>query len=239
MSIDIGEYPKNVEKAVRLFWKGRKGAINKQLKAGKADKGNRSAVTGGKNLDGFADLLINLVKKNGLQDAEIHRSSTTLPGYFRATKNWDLLISHKNKLIAAIELKSLCAPSVGKNLNNRVEEALGLGIDFQVAAREKIFGPGPPPFTAYLILLEDEEQSYQKRGVKSPHFPVDQVFKNSSYASRLDIMCERIMREQLFDSACIITSAQNKKGKFNELSDSTSAKNFLGAFAACIAKASL
>ena len=134
MSIDIGDYPKNVEKAVRAFWKGRKGATTKQLEAGKADQGNRSAVTGGKNLDGFSTLLIDLVRKNGLKDAEIHECATTLPGYFRATKDWDLLIIHKGKLIAAIELKSLCAPSVGKNLNNRVEEALGLGIDFQVAA---------------------------------------------------------------------------------------------------------
>mgnify|MGYP000265315286 CR=1 FL=1 len=239
MSIEIGDYPKNVEKAVRQFWKSRKGATSKQLESGKADEGNRSAVTGGKNLDGFADLLIELVKKNGLKDAEIHSSSTTLPGYFRATKDWDLLITYQGKLIAAIELKSLCAPSVGKNLNNRVEEALGLGIDFQVAAREKAFGAGAPPFTAYLMVLEDEEQSHKVREARSPHFAADEVFQSSSYATRLEIMCERMMREQLFDSACVITSTQKSRGRFNDLSDATSMKVFLGAFAACIAKASL
>lgn len=239
MSIDIGNYPKNVEKAVRSFWTGRSGATSKQLRAGKLDQGNRSAVTGGKNLDGFAKMLIELVRKNGLKDAEIHERATTLPGYFRATKDWDLLITHKGKLIAAIELKSLCAPSVGKNLNNRVEEALGLGVDFQVAAREKAFGAGAPPFTGYLIVLEDEEQSHKLRKARSQHCEVDEVFQNSSYATRLEIMCERMMREHLFDSASIITSASNSKGKFNDVSEATSIKKFLGAFAARIAEASL
>lgn len=239
MSIDIGDYPKNVEKAVRAFWKSRKGATTKQLKVGKADQGNRSAVTGGKNLDGFATLLIDLVRKNGLKDAEIHESSTTLPGYFRATKDWDLLITHKGKLIAAIELKSLCAPSVGKNLNNRVEEALGLGIDFQVAAREKAFGAGAPPFTGYLMVLEDEEQSHKLRQARSQHFEIDEVFQNSTYATRLETMCERMMREKLFDSACILTTAPNSKGKFSDISEATSIKKFLAAFAARIAEASL
>ena len=179
------------------------------------------------------------MKKNGLKNAVIHRSSTTLPGYFRATKDWDLLITHKEKLIAAIELKSLCAPSVGKNLNNRVEEALGLGIDFQVAAREKAFGSGAPPFTGYLIVLVDDEQSYKDRVARSPHYHVDEVFENSSYATRLEVMCDRVMREHLFDAACVITSDQSKKGKFDELSDTTSVKKFLGAFAACIAKTSI
>ena len=65
MSIEIGNYPQNVKKAVRAFWKGRSNATKKQKQSGVKDQGNRSAVTGGKNLDGVTDLLIELVKKNG------------------------------------------------------------------------------------------------------------------------------------------------------------------------------
>jgi hypothetical protein len=34
----------------------------------------------------------------------------TLPGYFRLTKLWDLLVIYKGELIAAIELKSQVGP---------------------------------------------------------------------------------------------------------------------------------
>ena len=42
----------------------------------------------------------------------------TLPGYFRPTKLWDLLVTYKGQLIAAIELKSHVGPSFGNNFNN-------------------------------------------------------------------------------------------------------------------------
>jgi hypothetical protein len=47
----------------------------------------------------------------------------TLPGYFRPTKLWDVLVIHDKRLLAAIELKSQVGPSFGNNFNNRTEEA--------------------------------------------------------------------------------------------------------------------
>lgn len=239
MSIDIGNYPQNVKKAVKFFWNGRSEASTKQKEKGKKDQGNRSAVTGGKNLDAFAELLVDLVKKNGLKDADIHTSSTTLPGHFRATKDWDLLVIHKEKLIAAIELKSLCSPSVGKNLNNRVEEAIGLGIDFQVAAREGAFGAGRPPFTGFLILIKDDIESRKPREGRSKHFSIDAEFKGASYVERLDILCDRMMKEQLFDAACVIATEKRKDGKYTDISEATGAKSFLAAFVSKIAEAGI
>ena len=51
----------------------------------------------------------------------------TLPGHFRPTKKWDLMVyapnrSHPN---VAVELKSQNGPSYGNNANNRAEEATG------------------------------------------------------------------------------------------------------------------
>ena len=161
MSIEIGKYPQEVKKAVRAFWSGRKKASDKQANTGKKDQGNRGAVTGGKNMDAFADLLESLVKKNGLKHAEVLRKKgvVTLPGHFRPTKQWDLLVMNEGKLIAALELKSLCGPSFGNNANNRCEEALGSAIDFQTAVREGSFGSGVAPFLGYVLLIEDHEKS--------------------------------------------------------------------------------
>jgi len=59
-------------------------------------------------MDGFIALIIDIVAANGLAHADIHqqRAVLTLPGYFRPTNLWDLLVIHKKQLIAAIELKS-------------------------------------------------------------------------------------------------------------------------------------
>jgi len=76
----------------------------KQLRAGRVDQGERAGVTAGKNMDGFASLVLDVVKANGLGHAEIHqrRAVLALPGFFRPTKLWDLLVIHQGQLIAAI-----------------------------------------------------------------------------------------------------------------------------------------
>jgi hypothetical protein len=63
-----------------------------------------------------------------------------LPGHFRPNKAWDLVVVHKEVLVAAIELKALGGPSYGKNYNNRVEEALGNAVDLSHASRAGLTG---------------------------------------------------------------------------------------------------
>jgi len=74
-------------------------------------------------MDGFVTLVKSIVRANGLAHAQLHetRSVLTLPGYFRPTKLWDLIVTHKGRLIAAFEFKSQIGPSFGNNFNNRAE----------------------------------------------------------------------------------------------------------------------
>jgi hypothetical protein len=138
MAIDLVEYETKAREAVQAFWGNREQARRKQIESGRVDAGERGAVTAGKNMDGFIALVIALVRANGLADAEIYRSRAllTLPGYFRPTKLWDLLVFHKGRLVAALECKSQVGPSFGNNFNNRAEEAIGTAHDFQGAYRE-------------------------------------------------------------------------------------------------------
>jgi len=133
MAIDLVEYETKAREAVQAFWGNREQARRKQIESGRVDAGERGAVTAGKNMDGFIALVIALVRANGLADAEIYRSRAllTLPGYFRPTKLWDLLVFHKGRLVAALECKSQVGPSFGNNFNNRAEEAIGTAHDFQ------------------------------------------------------------------------------------------------------------
>lgn len=83
-------------------------------------------------MDGFLALLLDIVRANGLAHTNIYqeRAVLTLPGYFRPTKLWDILVIHKNQLIAAIELKSQVGPSFGNNFNNRGKETLAKLFQF-------------------------------------------------------------------------------------------------------------
>ena len=56
-----------------------------------------------------------------------------LPGFFRPTKEWDLVVVKNGHLIAAIEAKSQVGPSFGNNFNNRTEEAMGSALDIWTA----------------------------------------------------------------------------------------------------------
>lgn len=239
MALDLANYEKQTREAIMAFWGNRALAKQKQIEAGIIDQGERAGVTAGKNMDGFISLIFDLVKRNGLEHAHIHqqRALLTLPGYFRPTKLWDILIMIEGRLVAAIELKSQVGPSFGNNFNNRTEEAIGTAHDLVVAYREGAFGNHPRPFVGWLMLVEDAESSRRPVTDRSPHFPVLPEFQGASYLNRYDILCQRLIQEQLYTSASVITSPRSAvaTGAFSDMSDLTSLKTFITTFAAHIA----
>ncbi|THD36699.1 MAG: restriction endonuclease [Sphingomonas sp.] len=239
MALDLADYERQTKEAVMAFWGNREQARQKQIEAGVTDQGERAGVTGGKNMDGFTALIIDLVKRNGLAHAQIHqnRALLTLPGYFRPTKLWDLLVMIDGRLIAAVELKSQVGPSFGNNFNNRTEEAIGTAHDLSVAYREGALGKHPRPFIGWLMLVEDADASRRPVTDRSPHFPVFSEFQGASYLKRYDVLCQRLVQEQLYTAAALIASPRSaaEDGAFADLSDLTSVKTFVTGLAGHIA----
>lgn len=239
MAIDLADYEKQSREAVQAFWGNREMARQKQIEAGNVDAGERAGVTAGKNMDGFVALIIDLVKSNGLGHADIHqgRAVVTLPGYFRPTKLWDLVVINEGRLIAAVEFKSQVGPSFGNNFNNRTEEAIGTAHDLWTAYREGAFGKQPRPFVGWMMMVEDAPESSRPVTDRSPHFPVFKEFAGASYQKRYNILCQRLMQEQLYSAAAIITSPRtaSTNGAYAELDDMTSLKTFVTSFAGHIA----
>ena len=148
------------QRAVAHYWQMRSAQRKKQEKSGKADQGLRSAVTGGAQMDGFIDLFTGLITQAGIPEQYIFRKKTVeLPGFFRPTKEWDLLVVKEGTLIAAIEAKSQVGPSFGNNFNKRTEEAMGSALDLWTAFRERAYLRGPQPFLGYFFMLEDSDAS--------------------------------------------------------------------------------
>jgi restriction endonuclease XhoI-like protein len=185
MTINLEGFNQQAEKAVKFFWKNRDEARQKQSIRGVRDQGTRSAVTAGKNMDGFVNLIREYMVRNGIDESDFITSFSdlVLPGFFRPVKRWDVLIINNSRLLAALEFKSQVG-SFGNNFNNRCEEAIGNAVDLRTAYRESAYGDSPPPFVGYIMLLEDCSGSRKTVRANSPHFPMFPEFENTSYADR-------------------------------------------------------
>ena len=239
MAIDLANYDEMAKEAVRAFWVNRDAARRKQIEAGRADQGERASVTAGKNMEGFVALVHRVVAANGLLPVSVMRERRllTLPGYFRPTKLWDLLVMNEGRLIAALEFKSQVGPSFGNNANNRAEEAIGMAHDFWTAYREGAFGEQPRPFAGWMMLREDAPESRSPVRDASPHFPVFKEFEGASYADRYNILCRKLVQEQLYTAASIIVSPRSAvdTGQYTEMSDMTGLKTFVTELAGHVA----
>ena len=239
MALNLCDFEKKTQAALKAFWQTRDDAKLKQKESGKSDQGERAGVTGGKNMNGFSDLVIDLVRANGLPNAEIHqkRAVLTLPGFFRPTKLWDMLVIDKGRLIAALEFKSHVGPSFGNNFNNRTEEAIGTSHDLWTAYRDGAFGQHERPFVGWLMVVEDAPESRAAVSESSPHFPVFPEFVGSSYLQRYDILCKKLAKEQLYSAASVIATPRSAvaDGTYSELSSMTGLRSFVASLAGHIA----
>ena len=161
------DYSEEIGKAVKFFWETKKTQLSSS-----ADNSNRGAVVAGKQMDGFINLLKKVAIDAGVKEACIFTKQNYLPGYFRSSKDWDLLIiSPCNKLIATIELKSQ-VDSYGNNFNNRAEEAIGSAVDLWTAFRENQFPDQKAPWVGYLMIVGKDKASTTPIKNNERHYPV-------------------------------------------------------------------
>lgn len=239
-----------VSLAVTSFWGTRAGS-----RTNKPQGGTRDAVVGGKNMDGFVDLVRRVVIHCGMpsESVQTRKSQLVLPGFFRATKNWDVLVIHERRLLGVFEFKSQVG-SFGNNFNNRSEEVIGSAADLWVAHHHGAYSDGPkrsrsgvselapallnpsfmtdprPPFLAWLMLLEESDASLASVRCDSPHYQVFEEFRGASYARRYQILCERLMERQLYSAAALELSPAGTD-KHRALSSATSIRNLFADFA--------
>ena len=153
--------------------------------------------------------------RGGMGDSVITdgSASRTLPGYFRATKRWDLLVVSGSRVLAAIELKSISS-SFANNLNwssrgapdrqrNRLRDGVPRGRLRQGA-----------PAVDRLRARDGRED--RNRGIASSrpsgfaahasHEPSSSMRPTSIAASSL---CRALVQERLCDAAwLLVTSAE-------------------------------
>lgn len=190
MNSTDGAYRNALRRAVRGFWRTRTDQHRRQgRETGQRDQGGRSAVTGGRHMDSFVDLVRSVAIDAGVSTEHLHcRQKCELPGYFRAEKRWDLVVVVEGSLLAAVEFKSQVGPSFGNNFNNRSEEALGSSTDLWTAYREGALRPSVRPWLGYLTLVEEAAESTSPVESRSPHFPALPEFRGTSYLQRYELL---------------------------------------------------
>ena len=199
-----------VSQAVAHYWQVRMHQRERQQQSGRADQGARSAVTGGAQMDGFIDLFSQVIVEAGIDDQFVFRKKALeLPGYFRPTKEWDLLVVKNDLLIVALEAKSQVGPSFGNNFNNRTEEAVGSALDLWTAFRQGAFNESNQPFLGYFFMLEDCEASQRPVRVREPHFKVFSEFVGASYAKRYELFCRKLVLERHYSASVLVTSRRD------------------------------
>jgi hypothetical protein len=215
------DWSRAVAEAVSAFWRTRQAQTAKQQASGRNDQGTRSAATGGAQMNGFIALLRQVIVAAGIPHEGIFtdgRVNVQLPGYFRPTKEWDVIVVVQGQLVLAVEAKSHIGPSFGNNFNNRTEEAMGSALDLWTAYREGAYNSTIRPWLGYILLVEDCPASQRPVRPKEPHFKVFPEFSEASYAKRYEIFCRRLVRERHYDGACLITSRNEDglKGRYLE-----------------------
>ncbi len=144
-----------------------------------------------------------------------------------------MLVINDGRLVAALEFKSQVGPSFGNNFNNRAEEAIGTALDLWTAYREGAFEQASRPFVGWLVLLEYCEKSRSPVEASSPHFPVLDEYRGASYADRYNLLCQKLVQEQLYTTATVLLSPRTsvEDGSYSELSEMTGLKTFVTSLA--------
>ena len=169
----------------------------------------------------------------GLSKASVHwNNKLELPGYYRPEKCWDLIVVVDRRLLAIIEFKARW-PFLRQQLQQPDGGSPRNATDLWAAYREA--HSSPRNVHARLPLPSKRvAKSTAPVTVKEPHFPVFEEFKGASYAKRYEILLTKLLRERLYDGACLLLSTQDGggRGEYREPSEELTFQKFAGSLLA-------
>jgi hypothetical protein len=233
MPIVLPPFQDRLSKAVAHYWRTLEAQTHKQ-KAG-TDRGRRSAVTGGKQMDGFCELVDWVLRENGLGEASIYlRSDREIPGFLRPTKEWDMLVVHEGRTLAAVEFTSYRVPPVASDTKAHIEETIGMADDVWTAFGEGAYNPPRKrPWLGWVMLFEDRTVARSPTPEVRPPVEASPDFSIGSYGRRYEQILHKFTHERLFDSAALIASPGKggAQGVFMELAEDLSMKWLLASLA--------
>ena len=76
-------------------------------------------------------------------------------------------------------------------------------------------------------MLEEHAESTRPVKTHKLSFPIEEIFTDSSYKVRYEILCRRMVAEGLYDAACLVTSSADPRSPIHEPAEDLGFDNFL------------
>lgn len=187
------------------WWAERNAAVAELVKAGK--EGTGAQARSARHMNDLNDYVRQMFIDAGLTETEV-AVNTVIPGYFRRSKNWDVVAMHKGRLVGLVELKSQMT-SPGNNANNRIEEAIGSPVDARVLHEVTSAFGELGVWAAWGMVYNRDQEDYsggKRPGVTSKHFDIDPVFEPFSYAGQYGTMIQRLISHKIYDAGWMVTT---------------------------------
>ena len=98
---DVPDYSEQFASAIKDYWQ-----VKASQKAASSSDGKSKDVRAGKHMDAFERLIHTVVADAGIELDPQPETKIYLPGYYRETKSWDVVMQYKGHVLAIVEAKS-------------------------------------------------------------------------------------------------------------------------------------
>lgn len=203
-----------IQKLLEDFWGAKNAAVRQLAAAGLSNTGAQSRNA--KHMASLGLFVGRMFIDAGLKASDV-KIGGVIPGYYRRSKNWDVVATYKGHLVALVELKSQVG-SEGNNGNNRIEEALGNVYDASTAQElNEAFGT-LPIWTAFCIAFGSSPADAKPSRAPRSLFPLDPIFDNMTYPRQWEIAVERFVQTGAYSAGWMLTTwvDQNADVRFVE-----------------------
>ncbi|MFD5091883.1 PaeR7I family type II restriction endonuclease [Amycolatopsis thailandensis] len=205
---------RDVEPLLINWWKAKNEAVARLAADGRSDTGAQARDS--RHMQSIAMFVKQMFVDAGLDEPDV-KVDSIIPGYYRRSKNWDVVATHKGHLVGVVELKSQ-ASSPGNNANNRIEEAIGSAVDVKAVQEETGAFGKLGVWAAWCMTFNRDAESgdpiqltrMQKAKIR---FPLDDLaFKNMTYAYQYAIALERLIARKVYDAGWMVLTWVNDDG---------------------------
>lgn len=194
------------------WWREKSEAVARLVIAGKLDTG--AQARNARHMQSLAAFVRQMFVDAGLAEADVTIDSI-VPGYYRRSKNWDVVAMYKGHLVGVVELKSQ-ETSPGNNANNRIEEAVGSAADAKVVQELTGAFGDLGVWAAWCMTFNRDAESGRPIRIRSPQrvrFPLtDPEFADMTYASQYATAIKRFIAQNVYDAGWMVVTWVNDDG---------------------------
>ncbi|OAB88180.1 hypothetical protein AWH69_07200 [Janibacter melonis] len=200
--------PDEIEPLLINFWARRGESAQRLAAAGRSNTGAQARDA--MHMQSMASFVRQMFIDAGLDPHDVLLDHS-VPGFYRRSKEWDVVAMRRGHLVGVVELKSQ-ESSPGNNANNRIEEAVGSAVDAHTFQEYSGLYGDLGVWAAWCMTFNLNCEGGSPIGYKFnrvPLFPVDQEFEPMTYASQYATAIQRFIATNVYNAAWMLTTWVN------------------------------